>query len=50
MGLFSRSEYIKAGPGISKNAPEKKPFFQFTELYFRKIGKLVKVNLLVHCL
>lgn len=46
MGLFSRSEYTKAGPGISKNAPEKKPFFQFTELYFRKIGKLVKVNLL----
>ena len=46
MGLFSRSEYTKAGPGVSKNAPEKKPFFQFTELYFRKFGRLVKTNLL----
>jgi len=46
MGLFSRSEFTKAGPGISKNAPEKKRFFAFTELYFRKISKLIQVNLL----
>ena len=33
MGLFSRSEYTKAGPGISKNAPEKKPFFQVDDAF-----------------
>lgn len=44
MGLFSIN-YSKAGPGVAKNGPEKKPFFRFWELYFRKFWKLMALNL-----
>lgn len=46
MSLFGFNDYNKAGPGISKNAPKKKPFFEFFELYFRKFWKLLQLNLL----
>ncbi|MGN1305598.1 MAG: YesL family protein [Oscillospiraceae bacterium] len=46
MSLFGFNDYSKAGPGISKNAPKKKPFFEFWELYFRKFWKLLELNLL----
>ncbi len=36
----------KAGPGVSKNEPEKTAFFRFFELYFRKFFKLIIANLL----
>ncbi len=36
----------KAGPGVSKNEPEKTAFFRFFELYFRKFFKLIVANLL----
>ncbi|MCI8624206.1 MAG: DUF624 domain-containing protein [Provencibacterium sp.] len=45
MGLFGNS-YAKEGPGVDKNAPQKKRFFLFWDLYFRKFWKLVQVNLL----
>ncbi len=43
LGLF---DFTKEGPGVSKDAPRKKRFFQFFDLYFRKLSKLVSVNLL----
>ena len=36
----------KEGPGVSKNAPQKKRFFLFWELYFRKFFKLIQANFL----
>lgn len=44
MGLFSRN-YDRPGPGVSKNEPEKKPFFRFFELFGRNFWKLMVVNL-----
>ncbi len=44
MGLFGG--YNTPGPGVSKDEPEKKPFFKFFELYFRKFWKLMVANLL----
>ncbi|MDD2955373.1 MAG: DUF624 domain-containing protein [Oscillospiraceae bacterium] len=46
MGFLGMGNYNKPGPGISKNAPEKKRFFKFFELYFRKFWKLIQLNLL----
>ncbi|TCL42971.1 YesL family protein [Harryflintia acetispora] len=37
---------MKEGPGVSKDAPEKKRFFLFFELYFRKFWKMIELNLL----
>ena len=45
MGLFSIN-YNKPGPGVSKDAPVKKPFFRFWEVYFRKFFDLIKLNML----
>lgn len=42
-GLFN---YSKPGPGVDKDAPKKKRFFYFFELYGRKFWKLVELNLL----
>ena len=42
-GLFN---YSKAGPGVDKDAPKKKRFFCFFELYGRKFWKLIELNLL----
>lgn len=46
MALFGMFDYEKAGRGVSKNAPKKKSFFAFFELYFRYWWRLVKLNLL----
>ena len=35
---------MKEGPGVSKDAPEKKRFFLFFELYFRKFWKMIELN------
>lgn len=45
MGLFG-ANYAKEGPGVDKNAPQKKRFFLFWDIYFRKFWKLVQVNFL----
>lgn len=45
MGLFGGG-FSKPGKGIRKDAPRKKRFFYFFELYFRKFGKLIQLNLL----
>lgn len=45
-GFFGFFDFTKEGPGVSKDTPQKKRFFQFFELYFRKLSKLVSVNLL----
>lgn len=44
MGLFS-SNYSKAGPGVAKDAPQKRVFFHFMEIFFRKFWKLVSLNM-----
>ncbi len=46
-GLFSSSDNV--GPGVDKERPEKKRFFLFFELYFRKFGKMMYTSLL-YCL
>ncbi len=45
MGIFGNN-YLKSGPGIAKDAPKKKPFFHFWELYFRKFWKLLQLNII----
>lgn len=45
MGLFSRS-FDKAGPGIDPDAPKKRSFFQFFDIFFRKFTRLIQVNLI----
>jgi len=46
MAFFGMFNYSKPGPGVDKDAPKKKRFFYFFELYFRKFWKLVQLNLL----
>lgn len=48
-GFFGLFDYSKEGPGIHKDAPKKKRFFYFWELYFRKLSKLVILNL-IYCI
>lgn len=45
-GLFGMFDSSKPGPGVSKNEPKKKRFFQFWELFGRKFTKLILANLL----
>lgn len=45
-GFFGLFDYTKEGLGVSKRPTQKKRFFYFWELYFRKFGKLVLLNLL----
>lgn len=40
------ADYEKAGSGISKNAPRKKPFFRFCEMYFGRLWKMLKLSML----
>lgn len=40
------ADYNSAGSGIAKNAPKKKPFFLFWEMYGRRFWKLIKLSLL----
>lgn len=48
MGLFT-PRYLKDGPGISKDEPQKKPIAHFFELFGRKFTKLILLNLF-YCL
>ena len=45
MGIFG-GNYSKPGPGISKDAPEKKGIFRYFEMFFRKFWKLLQLNML----
>ena len=45
MGLF-KNNYERAGVGIAKNAPKKKGFFRYMEIFGRKFWKLIELNLL----
>jgi len=38
--------YNKPGKGVDKDAPEKRPFFKFFELLWRRPGRLVVINIL----
>lgn len=42
MGFFNNT----AGPGVPKNAPKKKPFFRFWELFTNKFWDFFKINLI----
>ena len=44
MGLFNN--YTKPGPGIDKNAPPKKGFDLFFDIFKRRIGALIKLNIM----
>lgn len=46
MGFLGFGDYSKPGKGVRKDAPKKKRFFQFWELYARKFVNLIKLNLL----
>ena len=45
-GFFGLFDYSKPGPGISKNAPQKKRFFLFFDILGRKFWKLIQLNFL----
>ena len=45
MGFFTPS-YVKPGKGIDPDAPQKRSFFRFFDIFFRKFWKFVKINLL----
>ena len=45
-GFLGFGNYEKEGKGVGKNEREKKRFFQFFDLFFRKLGRLVQLNLL----
>lgn len=44
MGLFYNNDV--AGAGVSKNAPRKKPFFRYWELFGNKFWTFFKINLI----
>lgn len=46
MALFKR-DYNKPGPGVPKNAPQKRGFGRFFEIVGRDFGNIFKLNLLV---
>ena len=46
MAKFSFFNYEKPGKGVDKDAPQKKRFFLFFELLFRKFWKLIQINVL----
>ncbi len=45
-GFLGFGNYEKPGKGVGKKEREKKRFFQFFDLFFRKIGRLIQLNLL----
>ena len=45
MGVGGFFNYEKPGPGVSKDAPKKKLFFAFLEVWFRNFWKLSLVSL-----
>lgn len=44
--MFRFINYDKPGKGIDPDAPKKKPFFLFLELYFRKLFPLMQLNVI----
>ncbi|MBQ8165007.1 MAG: hypothetical protein IJZ94_04250 [Clostridia bacterium] len=46
MGLFKSEKYTKPGKGVEKNEKQKRPFFRFFELLWRKKYKLIGINLI----
>ncbi|MCL2019425.1 MAG: YesL family protein [Oscillospiraceae bacterium] len=46
MAFFGFFDYNKAGKGVAKNAPEKRAFFRFWELFTRKFWKFFYINML----
>ena len=48
MGLF-KNNYERAGVGIAKNAPKKKGFFRYMEIFGRKFWKLIELKSAVFC-
>ena len=42
--------YQKAGAGIAKDAPDKKPFFRYWEIVFNKFWKIIDINMLMAAL
>ncbi len=42
--MFRFINYDKPGKGIDPNAPKKRPFFFFLELYFRKLFTIMQMN------
>ena len=46
MAGFNLFNYAKEGPGVAKNAPKKRTFFDFMEIYGRKFWKLAIAGLL----
>lgn len=45
MGIFSHS-YDKPGPGVDPNAPQKRDFFRFFEIFWRKLSKFFQAGLI----
>lgn len=45
-GFFGLFNYSKEGPGVAKDAPQKRGLFRFTELYSRKFWGLAVAGLL----
>ena len=48
-GFFGFLDFTKEGPGVSKDAPKKKAFFAFFELFFRNFWNFFSINL-TYCL
>lgn len=46
MGLFGFGNYAKSGAGVSKNAHEKKPFFQLIDMITLRFWKLINQSLI----
>lgn len=44
-GFFGLFDYTKEGPGVRKDAPKKKAFFAFFEIFFRNFFKFISINL-----
>ena len=45
-GFLGIGDFTKEGPGVNKNGAKKKRFFAFWEIFWRKKGKLILINVL----
>jgi uncharacterized membrane protein YesL len=43
---FKLFDYQSSGKGVSKAAPQKKPFFRYWEIFGRKFWKIIELNLI----
>lgn len=43
-GFLGLGNYEKEGPGVEKNAPKKKTFIVFFEIFFRNVWKFITIN------